>query len=304
MSNFWSIFITVVTLGNILGYTFLLYRMRKMPKDDVASGEKRDHTFDGIEEYNNPLPRWWMWLFYLCNIFALVYLVLYPGLGNYKGSLGWSQQKQWEQQKEEANALYAHIFENYAKQPIPDLIQDNQAMQVGKRLFINTCSACHGVNAQGARGFPNLTTRNWLYGGDPDTLKQTIMEGRNGFMPPLGPAVGGEEGIKAVANYVRKISGQSFDEKYANKGEAHFKGLCAACHGPEGKGNPALGAPNLTTGEFIVGGSLEDIESIIRNGRQAQMPAHKDILGPDKVHLVAAYVYYLSHKDDKKKNAE
>lgn len=298
MSSFWSAFVIIIVLGNIVGFSWLLYRMRKMPKDDVGSGEKRHHTFDGIEEYNNPLPRWWMWLFILCNFFAVIYLILYPGLGSFKGVLGWSQTNQWQQQKEQADKKYAPIFAQYGNTPIPELAKDKHAMQVAQRLFINTCAACHGPNAQGAKGFPNLTTNVWLFGGKPEDLVNTITNGRVGMMPPMAGAIGGEEAVPAVANYVRKISGQSYDETLAALGEPKFKSICAACHGPDGKGNQMIGAPNLTAGKWIFGGTLADIEETIRNGRHAQMPAHGDILGKDKVHLLAAYIYGLANKSE------
>lgn len=296
MNSFWSIFVSIIVLGNIIGFSLLLYYMRKMPKDDVASGEKRDHVFDGIEEYNNPLPRWWMWLFFICNIFALIYLVLYPGLGAYRGVLGWSQVSQWHEQKQEADATYAPIFAKYAQVPIPELAQDKTAMQIGKRIFINQCSVCHGLNAQGAKGFPNLTTNVWLFGGKPEDLKNTIANGRIGLMPPMGMAIGGEPVITDVANYVLSLSGQDHDAEKAKNGEAKFKAVCSACHGQDGTGNKMLGAPDLTKNIWIFGGTLEDIKETIREGRRAQMPAHRAILGDDKVHLVAAYVYSLANK--------
>lgn len=299
MNTFWSIFVSVIVIGNIAFYTWLLIRMRKMPKDDVASGQKRHHTFDGIEEYNNPLPRWWMWLFGICILFAVIYLLLYPGLGSFKGILGWSQEKQWNQQIAEADKLYSPIFAKYASTPIPDLAQDRQAMKVAQRIFINTCAACHGPNAQGAKGYPNLTTNVWLFGGTPEALVQTIGQGRVGMMPPMAAAIGGDEAVPAVANYVRKISGQSYDSALADQGEPKFKTVCAACHGPDGKGNQMIGAPNLTAGKWLFGGSLADIEETIKKGRSAQMPAHEPILGKDKVHLMAAYVYYLANYSHK-----
>ena len=301
MNNFWSVFVIVIVVGNIIGYSWLLFRMRKMPKDDVPVGEKRKHTFDGIEEYNNPLPRWWMWLFCCCNIFAAIYLMLYPGLGNFKGLLGWSQTKQWQEQEAHANKLYAPIFEKFGNTPIPELAKDIEAMKVARRLFINNCAACHGPNAQGAKGFPNLTTNVWLFGGTPEDLVNTISNGRVGMMPPMAAAIGGEESVPAVANYVLKISGQSYDQTLADLGEPKFKAVCSACHGPEGKGNKMIGAPDLTAGKWLFGGTLPDIEETIRHGRHAQMPAHGNLLGKDKVHLLAAYVYFLAN--DQQTNA-
>jgi cytochrome c oxidase cbb3-type subunit 3 len=295
MNNFLSIFVILIVVGNIVGFSWLLISMRKMPKGDVPSGQKRHHTFDGIEEYNNPLPRWWMWLFFFCNIFAVVYLILYPGLGNYPGVLGWSGAKQWQEQKEQADKRYAKAYENYANVPVPELAKDSRAMKMAERMFINNCAVCHGPNAQGAKGFPNLTTNVWLFGGTPEDLENTIANGRNGIMPPQVQAIGGEAAVPAVANYVLKISGQPYDKALAAQGEPKFKQVCAACHMPDGTGNKALGAPNLTTGKWLFGGTLEEIEYTIRNGRSSQMPAHAATLGKDKVHLLAAYVYHLAN---------
>lgn len=294
MNNFWSWFVIIIVVGNIVGYTWLLFRMRKMPKDDVASGEKRHHTFDGIEEYNNPLPRWWLWLFVTCIVFAAVYLALYPGLGNYHGILGWTSANQWQTQKDQADQIYGPIFAGYAAVPIETLAKDKEAMQVAQRLFINTCAACHGPNAQGAKGFPNLTTNVWLFGGKPEDLINTIANGRIGVMPPMAGVIG-QENVLAVANYIRKISGQTYDAKLAGVGEPKFKTVCAACHGQEGTGNQTIGAPNLTAGKWLFGGSLDDIQETINNGRRGEMPAHKNIIGMDKVHLMAAYVYHLAN---------
>lgn len=293
MNLFWSVFVAVIVIGNIVGYTWLLFRMRKLPKDDVPSGQKRHHVFDGIEEYNNPLPRWWMWLFLTCNLFAVIYLMLYPGLGSFKGLLGWTSTNQWQEQKQQADQKYAPIFAKFGSTPIPDLAKDPHAMKVAQRLFINTCAVCHGPNAQGAKGFPNLTTNVWLFGGSPDDLVYTITNGRVGVMPPMAAAIG-EENVPAVANYVLKISNQEYDKTLADLGEPKFKAVCSACHGQDGKGNKVMGAPNLTAGKWIFGGSQADIEETIRKGRMAQMPAHGDILGKDKVHLLAAYIYYIS----------
>lgn len=297
MTNFWSIFIILIVLANIIGFTALLIFMRKMPKNDVGKGEKRHHTFDGIEEYNNPLPRWWMWLFGACNVFALIYLFLYPGLGSYPGTFGWTQENQWQQQENQANAQYAPIFAKFGATPIVELAKNENAMKVGQRLFINNCAICHGATAQGAKGFPNLTTNVWLFGGTPEILEATIGNGRMGFMPPMAASIGGEENVPAVANYVLKISHQPYDEALAAKGEEKFKTVCSACHGVEGTGNTLIGAPNLTAGKWIFGGKLEDIEETIRKGRRAQMPAHESKLGKDKVHLLAAYIYYLNNND-------
>jgi cytochrome c oxidase cbb3-type subunit 3 len=182
MSNFWSLYITLITLGTIAGCTWLLLATRKIkqkPRQDKTTG----HSHDGIEEYDNPLPRWWLYMFFLLIIFSLIYLVLYPGLGNFKGLLGWTSTSQYEQEVQAAEQRYGPIFARYAEQPITELVYNPQALEIGKRLFLNNCSLCHGSDARGAYGFPNLTNNDWLYGGTPKDIVTTITEGRNGQMP-------------------------------------------------------------------------------------------------------------------------
>ena len=296
MSSFWSIWITVITLGSLIGCWWLLFATRKGEPSQDDQISSTGHTFDGIEEYDNPLPRWWFYLFIVTIIFAAVYLALYPGLGNYKGYFGWTQESAWEQEQNSAAEKYDPIVDAYAQQSIEELQSNQKALLSGQRVFANNCSICHGSAATGSRGFPNLTDADWLYGSDPDAIKTSIMHGRNGQMPPWG-AVLGADGVEATAAYILSLSGRETDASKATAGKAHYSTTCIACHGMDGKGNTSMGAPNLTDNTWLYGGSIEDIKESIRSGRKGQMPAHKELLGEAKVHLLAAYVYSLSGKN-------
>ncbi len=292
-SGFWSLYVAVITAASVI-FCAVILKSQSRPR---AKGEKlaTTHTWDeDLQEWNNPCPRWWVYWFYGTIVFGVLYLLLYPGLGSFPGLLNWSSTKQYEDERARANAEYGPLFEKYAKMNIPAVVADPEARQMGQRLFLTYCYQCHGSDARGAKGFPNLTDGDWLYGGTPETIETTILNGRNGIMPPMIDAVGGPQGVKEVANYVRQISGQKpYDEDLAALGKEKFA-VCAACHGPEGKGNPALGAPNLTDNVWLYGGSLTAIMETITKGRNNVMPAFKDLLGDEKVHLLAAYVYSLS----------
>lgn len=316
MSTFWTLYITVLTLGTLVGVTWLLLATRRGQQDE-ATDETMGHTFDGIEEYDNPLPRWWFFLFLATIVFALGYLALYPGLGNWKGLLpgyghaddekqvdfadgqvGWSAVHEWEKEMAQANARFGPLFAKYAAMPIEEVAKDPQALKMGGRLFASNCSVCHGSDARGAYGFPNLTDADWRWGGTPDAIKASIMNGRHAVMPAWG-AVLGEPGVRDVAAYVLSLSQRPLpdDSKAdANNGQKLYATTCVACHGPEGKGMAVLGAPDLThPGAFIYGTGFAQVQQTIRHGRQGQMPAQAELQGNDKVHLLAAYVYSLSH---------
>jgi cytochrome c oxidase cbb3-type subunit III len=300
MSDFvapgWSAYIALVTLLSIIACAALLanYSKRKV----TVKPENTGHVWDqDLAEYNNPLPRWWIWLFYITIVFGLVYIVLYPGLGSFAGLYGWSSQKQYENEDAKAQAQYGPIFAKFQKDSVTTLAVNPEARQIGQRLFLTYCSQCHGSDAGGSRGFPNLRDNDWLWGGEPEKIKETIMNGRTGMMPPMGPTLG-EAGVKEVANYVLALSGAKHDAALADKGKQNFTTICAACHGPDGKGNQALGAPNLTDKIWLYGGSEKTIIETITKGRTGQMPAHKNTLGEAKVHLLAAYVYGLSRPDE------
>jgi cytochrome c oxidase cbb3-type subunit 3 len=301
MSSFWSLYIVLLTGANIAAAWWLIRWTAKPRKGEVAATETTGHVWDeNLTEYNKPMPRWWLYLFYLSIVFAVIYLILYPGLGNFRGLLGWTQVNAYEAQMAQAEQTYGPIFQKYgATDPIA-LSQDPEAMGTASRLFANNCAACHGSDARGGPGFPNLTDGDWLYGGSPETIRESILKGRSGLMPPLGAALG-EEGIAEVAQYVLSLSGRPSNPVQAAAGQQKFAMLCAACHGPEGKGTPALGAPNLTDNIWLYGGSADTIAQTIRGGRQGRMPAHEALLGADRVHLLAAYVYGLSHRDESSK---
>jgi len=296
MSSFWSAWITIITLGTIAFCAWILLANRKGMKKAGEDVSTTGHAYDGIEEYDHPLPRWWFQGFLITIIFALGYLALYPGLGNYKGLLGWTQEGAWEEEVQEADEKFASLYAGYAAQPVEELQDNKQALQSGQRIFANNCAVCHGSAGTGAYGFPDLTDNDWLYGGAGDTIKTTIMGGRIGAMPAWLPIIG-EGNVKAVAEHVMSLGGRDVDQGLAEKGSQVFNTYCAACHSADGTGNQALGAPNLTDTVWLYGGSPELIKHSIRNGRTGTMPAHENLLGNDKVHLVAAYVYSLSNKD-------
>ena len=292
-SDFWSIYIALITIVSIVACCVLLFSFSSTTTG--GQGETTGHVWDeDLQKRNNPLPRWWMWLFVITIVFSLIYLVLYPGLGTYAGTFGWSSKGQYEAEQKVAAAQYGPIFDKYLKQDLQAVAADPEARAIGQRLFLNYCAQCHGSDAGGSKGFPNLRDSDWLYGGDPKTIQASIAEGRNGVMPPLGAAVGGEEGARDVAHYVLSLSKRTHDELRAARGKAKFESVCAACHTPAGTGNPALGAPNLTDGVWLWGGSETTILETINKGRINQMPAHKQFLDDGKIHLLAAYVYGLS----------
>jgi cytochrome c oxidase cbb3-type subunit 3 len=254
-------------------------------------------VWDGdLTESNNPLPRWWMWLFYITIVFGLGYLVLYPGLGSFPGVLGWSSAGAYKQEVKDGDAQYGPLFSKYLAMDLTEVAKIPEAHAIGERLFMNTCSQCHGSDAQGSKGFPNLTDNDWLYGGEPKTIEETITNGRNGVMPPMGAVLGTDDDVRNVANYVLSLSGAPHDPIKAAFGKPKFV-ICAACHGPEGKGNQAIGSANLTDKIWLYGGDINTIMETIRGGRNNHMPSHKELLGPAKIHLLAAYVWSLSHSD-------
>lgn len=295
MSAAWSWYVTLLSLANILACVWLIrWTARKRPGEGAAS-DTTGHEWDGLREYNNPMPRWWLGLFYLSIVAALVYLLLYPGLGNFKGLLGWTQTGAYEAEVAAVEADVAPLFAKYAATPIPELAKDPAAMATGRRLFVTNCAVCHGADGHGSRGFPNLADDNWQWGGSPEQIEQTITQGRQAAMIPWGAALG-EDGVKAVATYVRSLGGREADPALAAAGKEKFQTLCVACHGPEAKGNPMLGAPDLTDDYWLYGGSQTAIETTIRDGRMGVMPAHKDLLSAERIHVLSAYVYGLSHE--------
>lgn len=298
-SGFWPVYISVLTLLSIVG-TWIFLKSQTTRK--FAPGEKpklMEHTWDDdLQDLNNPLPRWWLGLFYGTMVFAVLYLILWPGLGNFPGLLGWTSRGEYQADVKAAEARFQPMYAEFMKQNIATVAANPEARAIGKNLFLTYCSQCHGSDAAGAKGFPNLTDHDWLYGGDPDTLKATITSGRAGMMPALGAALGAQK-TKEVANYVLSLSGRKHDATFAAAGKTIFAENCAACHTPAGTGMQALGAPNLTDKVWLYGGSAAAIIETITKGRNGVMPPMTQTLGTTsnqdaKLHLLAAYVYSLS----------
>jgi len=298
MTSFWSWYIISIVVINIVGCLVLLLATRKN-KTDVSEGEALKHSFDGITELNNPLPKWWFWCFIITIVYSVVYLALYPGMGSYKGLLNWSSDSQWRSEVNVADKQYGPIFSKYGQQSIETLIKEPKAMEIGQRIFANNCAMCHGADARGAKGFPNLTDTDWLYGGSPQEIETSILYGRQGNMPPQGEIIGGRKSVEMVAEYVLSLNNKPHSDVLAEQGKEKFMTTCAACHGADAKGNKLLGAPNLTNNMWLFGGRKKTIQETITFGRQSMMPAHEGILGKDKTHIVAAYVYGLSHPQSK-----
>jgi cytochrome c oxidase cbb3-type subunit 3 len=291
MSSFWNWFVIIITVATLVGLLALLLGNRR-----ARVGEKTGHDYDGIEEYDNPLPMWWVWMFILSIVFAVGYLVWYPGMGNFGGASDWTSEGQWQEQVDRHDARFAPIYAELAALDEASLHTNRDAQQVGRRLYLNHCSSCHGVAAQGAFGFPNLSDAEWIWGEGLEAVKTAIRNGRQAAMPPWAAALG-DEGVTNVANYVLQLNGREHDAAAAAAGATQFQTFCVACHGPEAKGNPMLGAPDLTNDIWLYGNSLEEISYTLRNGRNGNMPAHADLLTEEKIHILAAYVTSLGRDE-------
>ncbi|OED40838.1 cytochrome-c oxidase, cbb3-type subunit III [Endozoicomonas sp. (ex Bugula neritina AB1)] len=296
MSSFWNWWVILLFLACNIFIIVLLFGTRKAQRSSVTE-ETTGHMYDGIEEYDNPLPHWWFLLFIATIVFSAGYLVRYPGLGNFKGVLGWTSVGELESDQKAHSFRYAPEFERFAAIPVEELINNPKALRMGQRIFLNNCALCHGTDAGGTFGFPNLTDHEWLYGGSGAAIKTTVAEGRQGQMPAWG-AVIGDKGVQQVASYIRTEAGleNSADPADLAAGKQVYATTCAVCHNEDGTGNQALGAPNLIDDIWLYGSSRTQIEYTIRNGRNGIMPPWKDILGPEKTHLVSAYIYSLSNK--------
>jgi cytochrome c oxidase cbb3-type subunit 3 len=291
-SAFWDFYIGVITVASIAACAVLLLVQSRAK---TSGTETSGHVWDeDLKEFNHPLPRWWMWMFYLTIVFSIGYLVLYPGLGSWRGTLGWTQVKQLEDENARALEAYGPLYDKFAAQDVVSLAKNPEAMKIGQKLFLNNCAQCHASDGGGSRGFPNLTDVEWLWGGTPEAIKTSITEGRLGVMPPWGTMLG-EQGVKDVVHYVRSLSGLASDSIRAARGKESYAKICVACHGAEGKGNPLMGAPDLTDKVWLHGSSEEQMIETVSKGRTDKMPAHKDLLSPAKIHLLTAYVYSLSH---------
>jgi cytochrome c oxidase cbb3-type subunit 3 len=291
-SSGWSVFVAVAVVVSMIFCLVLLgiaARRTEMARDNTTG-----HAWDvDLKELNNPLPRWWLWLFIGTVVFGFVYIVLYPGAGSHPGKLGWTSSGQHAAEKQAWRAGMSPVYVKYASEPAEALMQDPAAMGIGERLYVNNCAMCHGSDARGSKGFPNLADGDWLYGGDHATIIKTITGGRNGVMPALAAAVGDSNDLRNLAQYVLSLSGSPHNAIAAASGKAKFA-VCAACHGPDGKGNPALGAPNLTDKVWLHGYGEEAIINIVTKGKVNVMPAQAQRLSPEQIHVLAAYVMSLS----------
>lgn len=298
-SDFWSYYVAILTILGILGCLVLLWVQSKAKVPVARDGEPETtgHVYDGLEEYNNPMPRWWMWLFIITIVFSLVYLVLYPGLGSYAGKLGWASVGQYEKEQIKADEQYGPLFAQFQQTDLQTVAADPQARAIGERLFLTYCAQCHASDARGNKGYPNLTDNDWQWGGEPEQIKTSILKGRMGMMPAMGAALGSDKDVENVAHYVLSMSNSTHDPIKAVFGKQKFA-ACAACHGADGAGNIALGAPRLNDRIWLHGGSAQSIMESIRSGRSGTMPAFEDFLGEAKVHVLAAYVWSLSNKPE------
>jgi cytochrome c oxidase cbb3-type subunit 3 len=293
-SNFWSIWVAGITLAGILGCAILLWvtaRTKVTPTGDNTTG----HVWDeNLSELNNPMPRWWMWLFVITIVFGLLYLVAYPGLGTYEGQLKWTTRGEHAAEMAQAEKDLAPLYAQFASKTIEQLASDDKAKAIGERLFMNNCAQCHGSDARGSKGFPNLTDKDWLHGGTPDKIIETITKGRIGMMPPMAAAVGTADDVKNVANYVLSLSGAPHDSLRAQLGKPKFA-ACAACHGIDGKGNQAIGAPNLTDNVWLHGYGEQAVMNMVNNGKTNVMPAQAGKLTEAQIRVLASYIWGLSN---------
>jgi cytochrome c oxidase cbb3-type subunit III len=294
VSGFWSWYVILLTIVSILLCWVLIGWMSEPAKKADEKAKPMGHVWDeSLSELNTPLPKWWLYLFHGTLVFSVVYLVLFPGLGTYAGVLKWTSAGQYNAEMTDADKAFNPVFDKFSKEEVVALAGNAEAMKTGERLYLNYCTNCHGSDARGAKGFPNLRDADWLYGGSTDAIKASIMTGRNGMMPAWGPVLGAE-GLDNVSEYVMSLSGRKVDDAKAAAGKEKFKQLCVTCHGPDGKGSQTVGAPNLTDDIWLYGSSKKTIMETVEKGRQGLMPAHGEFLGSAKVHLLAAYIYSLS----------
>ncbi len=294
MSSSWSWYIIIGTALSLAACFWLIaYANRQRASDDEIE-ESEGHVWDeDVRELNNPLPMWWLWLFILTIIWSVFYLIYYPGMGNFEGVGSWSQENQYEAEVAAAEAKYGPIFAQYGAQEVSALVEDPDALAIGASLFANYCSTCHGSSARGARGFPNLTDDAWLYGGSAAQIEQSIAGGRSGVMPSSVAMLPTDADVDAMVSYVQ---GMPDGMDTASPAHAKYMSFCIACHGPTGQGNQALGAPSLVDDNWLYGSSPAEIRKSIVEGRNGVMPAHGDLLGPDRTRILAAYVYSLSNR--------
>ncbi|NCT82303.1 MAG: cytochrome-c oxidase, cbb3-type subunit III [Comamonadaceae bacterium] len=292
-SSGWSLFIAIATIGGLVFCAVLLIIASR--RQVMAADNTTGHVWDeDLRELNNPLPAWWMGLFVLTVVFSGIYLALYPGLGSQAGKLGWTSLGEHAADTAKARAAMAPVYAAFDGMTPEQLAKDPKAHAIGERLFANNCAQCHGADAKGSKGFPNLTDNDWLWGGTPEAITETITKGREGNMPPMAAAVGGSDDVRNVAHYVLSLSGSPHNPLYAQLGKPKFA-ACAACHGPGGQGNQALGAPNLSDKIWLHGWGEAAVTAMINNGKHNVMPAHGERLTPEQIRVLASYVWGLSH---------
>jgi cytochrome c oxidase cbb3-type subunit 3 len=291
MTSFWSMWIIVLTTVTIVGITWILFANRK--REQQPADKTTGHEYDGIEEYDNPLPAWWFYMFVITIVWGIGYLIVYPGMGNFPGLLGWTQSGQHEREVARADEKFRAMRNRYLALPVEEIAVDPAVRKMGMRLFSSNCAQCHGADAKGSYGFPNLTDDDWLHGSTPADIKASITQGRQAAMPAWGSIIG-DHGVTDVTAYIQSLNSREANAEQAKAGAQVFQTYCVACHGADAGGNPALGAPNLKDGIWLYGGSDEQISHSVRAGRNGVMPAHKDALSEDKIHILAAYVYGLN----------
>jgi cytochrome c oxidase cbb3-type subunit 3 len=294
LNSFWNWFVIIITIASILGCWWLLHWTKGVSDREGEEIGSTGHIWDeNIRELNAPLPRWWLHLFNITIIFALLYVFMFPGLGNVPGLLDWSQTGQYDSEMTAAAARQESVYARFREMDPAALTADDEANEIGRRLFANNCAMCHGSDGRGAASFPNLADDDWLYGGSFDQVLTSINKGRVGTMPPWGPVLG-EDGVNEVVAYVQQLAGQKADSQLAAAGKNRYDTICVACHGLDGSGNQALGAPNLTNDIWLYGGDAAVIAESISKGRAGNMPAHENLLNEDRRRLLAAYVTGLS----------
>lgn len=292
MTSFWSWWVIILTTVTIVGISWILLANRKggAGTTDKTTG----HAHDGIEEYDNPLPAWWFYMFVITIVWGIGYLIVYPGMGNYPGLIGWTQVGQHDAEVAAAEERFGEMRSRYLAMPVTAIAEDPAVLRMGMRLFGQNCAQCHGADGKGRYGFPNLADKDWLYGGSPEAIKTTLVDGRRAAMPAWAGILG-DQGIAETTEYMLSLNGRSTDAAMTAAGEQHYQMYCAACHGADAKGNYLFGAPNLTNGIWLYGGTREQIAHSLRAGRAGVMPAYGDSLTEDKIHILTAYVYSLSN---------
>jgi cytochrome c oxidase cbb3-type subunit 3 len=297
MPAFWHWFVAAGTTLFVIWCVWLIRWAGQQGPQNVADDEVVGHVWDGdLEEWNNPAPKWWLYLYFITIAWAVAYMIAYPGLGSWNGTLGWSQLGQYEEEMQAAADRYEPIYERFAAMSFDELKQEPDAMRLGASLYASYCTTCHGSDARGASGFPNLADKDWLWGSTQDAITTTIRQGRMGIMPVLAPALGGDAGIDNMVGYVKSLSGIGEASADAMSAQPMFLALCSACHNADGSGNPLFGAPNLKDDIWLYGSGDDAIRTTITEGRNGIMPAHGELLGENRTKILAAYVASLSEQ--------